>query len=307
MAKRSDKKTKFILMAIIIAVIIVSGVVIGGDPFYFLKENDDTVITNSPFSVHFIDVGQGDCTLIKTDKGNMLIDAGENGNESVVINYLNNQGIDSLTYLVATHPHSDHIGGVEEVIEAFDVQNVIMPRLSKNNTPTTQTYENMLKAIKNCGAKVIAAKPGNEYSFGDVSFKILSPYVQDENLNNMSVSLKLTYLNHSFMFTGDAEKEVEKQILKNNSDLSADVYKVAHHGSSTSNTSEFIDAVNPEFAIISCATDNSYGHPHDEIVELFNEKNIPYYTTAEWGTIVFEAKGKGLEMLAVKGDGIEVS
>ncbi len=291
MAKRSDNKTKFILMAVILVVIIVSGIVIGDDPLFFLKANEENDIPDSPFSVHFIDVGQGDCTLIKTDYGNMLIDAGENGNESEVINYLNSQGITSLTYFVATHPHSDHIGGAQEVINSFEVENVILPRLSEINTPTTQTYENMLKAIKNSDAKVIAAKPGNEYSFGDVSFKILSPFVQDENLNNMSVSIKLSYRTHSFMFSGDAEAEVEKQMLKKGFDLSADVFKAAHHGSTTSNTKEFIEAINPEFAVFSCSADNKYGHPHDEIVELFDILGIQHLSTYKSGDIVFSDIG----------------
>lgn len=294
MAKRNDKKIKYILMAIILVVIIVSGVAVGGDPFYFLTESDDNTLPDSSFSVHFIDVGQGDCTLIKSDEGNMLIDAGENGNESDVINYLNEQGIDTLTYLVATHPHSDHIGGVQEVVNAFNVENVIMPRLSEINTPTSQTYENMLNAIKNSGAKVIAAKPGNDYFFGDVSFKILSPFEQDENLNNMSVSLKLSYGTHTFMFSGDAESEVEEQMLKKGFDLSADVYKAAHHGSTTSNTKKFVEAINPDYAVISCSSDNKYGHPHDEIIELFDKLGIDYFITYNSGNVVFSVVGDEL-------------
>lgn len=287
------KKDKIVKLILIIAVVLILAV--GG---YFTDENpikaDGRVDINDAFSVHFIDVGQGDCTLIKTNKGNMLIDAGENGMESTVINYLEKYGIETITYLVATHPHSDHIGGMQEVINRFDIENVIMPRLSSVNTPTTQTYENMLSAIKDSGAKVIAAKPSSEYKFGDVSFKILSPFTQDENLNNMSVSLKLTYGEHSFMFTGDAESEVEKQILNKGYDIKADVYKAAHHASTTSNTKKFVQAIDPDYAVISCGAGNSYGHPHDEIIELFDQLAISHYTTMDYGSIVFTVENQEL-------------
>ncbi len=288
---KKDKFKKIILFIIVALVLTIAG--------YFTEDNlidVDGVNINDAFSVHFIDVGQGDCTLIKTDKGNMLIDAGENGMESSVINYLEKYNIETITYLVATHPHSDHIGGMQEVINRFDIENVIMPKLSSANTPTTQTYENMLVAIKNSGAKVISAKPGSVYNFGDVSFKILSPFNQDENLNNMSVSLKLTYGEYSFMFTGDAESEVEKQILNKDYDIKADVYKAAHHGSTTSNTKKFVQAVSPEYVVIPCGEGNSYGHPHDEIIELFDKLAISHYTTMEYGSIVFTVENQELVM-----------
>lgn len=274
-------------------------------PFFEPLEVNNTKI-DSEFSVHFINVGQGDCTLIKTSDGNMLIDAGENGYEPTVLEYLQAQGVDSLEYLVATHPHSDHIGGVAEVLDAVPTRNIIMPRLSKNNTPTTATYEKMLKSIKNSAAKVISAKPGNEYSLGGAEFTVLAPFEQDENLNNMSVVLKLTYKGYSFVFSGDAEKDVEKQILKAGYDISADVYKGAHHGSSTSNSKNFVKAINPTYAVLSYEQDNSYGHPHRETIDLFNKEGIVYYSTADYGTIVFTVDNNVLDVLAVKDDIAEV-
>lgn len=293
----SAKKLKLIL-SVIAAIIVLIGIV--GEKFFnfsFLGEANPTFSAiDSAFSVHFIDVGQGDCTLIKTDKGNMLIDAGENGNENKILNYLAEQGVEELTYFIATHPHSDHIGGAAEVIRNIKVNNVIMPRLSSSNTPTTNTYENMLKAIKSSGAKVIAAAPGKSYTFGDVSFDVLSPYKQDDNFNNMSVSIKLSYNGYSFAFTGDAEKEVEEQILNSGYDISADVYKLAHHGSSTSNTYEFFNAISPQYAVISCSYDNNYGHPHDEIVEMLDKSDTRYFATYEYGTIVFTVDDSGLSV-----------
>lgn len=282
------------LISVIITVVVVIIVSIAGVKFGMNENEKDLPETDGVFSVHFIDVGQGDCTLIKTDKGNMLIDAGENGNETAILNYLNEQGVTELEYFVATHPHSDHIGGAAEVISGVNIKNIIMPKLSSSNTPTTKTYEKMLLAINNSNANVIAAKPDSEYTFGDVKFIVLSPFEQDENLNNMSVTLKLTYGSHSFLFTGDAEKEVEEQLLDYGYDLKADVFKLAHHGSSTSNSYEFMDVVNPEFAVISYGVDNSYGHPHDETVEMLEEKNITYYSTAQSGNVVIKVVGDSL-------------
>ena len=282
------------LISVIITVVVVIIVSIAGVKFGMNENEKDLPETDGVFSVHFIDVGQGDCTLIKTDKGNMLIDAGENGNETAILNYLNEQGVTELEYFVATHPHSDHIGGAAEVISGVNIKNIIMPKLSSSNTPTTKTYEKMLLAINNSNANVIAAKPDSEYAFGDVKFIVLSPFEQDENLNNMSVTLKLTYGSHSFLFTGDAEKEVEEQLLDYGYNLKADVFKLAHHGSSTSNSYEFMDVVNPEFAVISYGVDNSYGHPHDETVEMLEEKNITYYSTAQSGDVVIKVVGDSL-------------
>lgn len=306
--KPNVKKGKKLIISILSAVIVLVLTLLSEQLlslFEPLEVNNSKI--DSEFSVHFIDVGQGDCTLIKTPDGNMLIDAGENGYETTVLDYLEAQGVDSLKYFVATHPHSDHIGGAAEVLEAVSVENVIMPKLSKDNTPATATYEKMLTAIKNSSAKVISAKPGSEYSFGGAEFTVLAPFEQDENLNNMSVVLKLTYKGYSFMLSGDAEKEVENRILKAGYDISADVYKGAHHGSSTSNSKKFVKAINPTYAVLSYEEGNSYGHPHRETVELFNEEGIVYYSTADYGTIVFTVDNSILDILTVKNDTTEVT
>lgn len=305
--KPNVKKGKKLIISILSAVIVLVLTLLSEQLlslFEPLEVNNSKI--DSEFSVHFIDVGQGDCTLIKTPDGNMLIDAGENGYETTVLDYLEAQGVDSLKYFVATHPHSDHIGGAAEVLEAVSVENVIMPKLSKDNTPATATYEKMLTAIKNSSAKAISAKPGSEYSFGGAEFTVLAPFEQDENLNNMSVVLKLTYKGYSFMLSGDAEKEVENRILKAGYDISADVYKGAHHGSSTSNSKKFVKAINPTYAVLSYEEGNSYGHPHRETVELFNEEGIVYYSTADYGTIVFTVDNSILDILTVKNDTAEV-
>lgn len=263
-------------------------------------DNDIVAAAQSDFSVHFVDVGQGDCILIESGDKNMLIDAGENGSEEAVFEYLKQQKIKEFDFIVATHPHSDHIGGLYEVISEYPVKNVIMPRLSKENTPTTVTYEKMLKAVKESGARVIAAVPGNVYSLGEAEFQILAPFEQDENLNNMSVCIKLTYQGKSFLFTGDAEKAVEKQMMNSEYDLSADVFKLAHHGSSTSNSKAFLQAAAPDYAVISCGEDNSYGHPHREIVDLLYDSDIFVYRTDRDGSVVFTVNNNELKVVTEK-------
>ncbi|MFY9198662.1 MAG: ComEC/Rec2 family competence protein [Acutalibacteraceae bacterium] len=254
----------------------------------------DSNIDNYPLSVHFIDVGQGDCIFIKIGDNTMLIDSGEKNNDEKIIKYLRNNGVDRVDYIIATHPHSDHIGAMETIIESFEIKNVIMPRLSEQNMPTTKGYEKFLIAVKNSGANVIAATPFNEYEFGDANFAILSPSNQSKNLNNMSVVIKLSFGDTSFLFTGDAESQVEQELISSGYDIRSNVLKMGHHGSNTSNTERFLQAVNPSFSVISCGKDNSYGHPHEEVVELLNKYDINYKRTDKNGIIVVGSDGSNL-------------
>lgn len=247
-------------------------------------------VLNQPkpaFSVHFINVGQGDCELILDHGKVMLIDAGEADEAYTVISYLRRQKVETIDYLVATHPHSDHIGALPAVIRAFAVKNVILPRLSQENTPTTYYYEQLLTAVKDSGARVIAAKPGAAYALGEGRFTVLAPMKQDEELNNMSVVLRLTYLEKGFLFTGDAEAPVEEQLLASHADVSCDVLKLGHHGSSTSNTEPFLTAAAPQYAVAECGYQNSYGHPHRETVALCRALGIELLRTDKHGDVVF--------------------
>lgn len=303
MARRKNARNSKTLTTIITVIILLVIALTSGKldlPWSNEDGNEPAVMQSGDFAVHFVDVGQGDCVLIQSGDKNMLIDAGENGNEQTVLDYLDKYGADEFEYIVATHPHSDHIGGLAEVIDASSVSNIIMPRLSKSNTPTTVTYEKMLKAAKNSGSRIIAAVPGNIYSLGDAEFEILAPFEQDENLNNMSVVVKLTYQGRSFLFTGDAEKSVEKQLLSADYDLSADVYKLAHHGSSTSNTVAFLEAVNPDYVVISCGEDNDYGHPHREVMEAVYDLQPACYRTDEDGSVIFTVANNVIEVYTEK-------
>lgn len=253
-------------------------------------ENNEYVSENT--RIHFIDVGQGDCTLVESNGEYMLIDAGETGNEEKISNYLENMNITSLRYVIATHPHSDHIGSLAYIISNFDVDDIIMPKVSAS----TPTYKNFAKAVQQKNIKAIEPVVGDNYSFGDCSFTIIAPYTYDKkNMNNNSVCIKLVHGNDKVILTGDSEKAVEKKILKGNIDIDCDLYKAAHHGSSTSNSYNFVKAMSPQYAVISCGKNNDYGHPHIETVETFDKLGVTVYRTDESGDLVFESTGNGIK------------
>lgn len=233
-------------------------------------------------------MGQGDSILIEADNRYMLIDAGERDKGTVVIDYLENIGVKKLDYVIATHPHSDHIGGLADVIKHFSIGKIIMP----NAVHTSKTYENLLDIIADKGLKITKAVVGNKYDLADASFTILAPSGSEYgSLNNYSVAIKLQNGNNSFVFTGDAEVQSENEMLKTGIDLDADVLKLGHHGSSTSNSDKFLDAVTPDMAVISVGEGNQYGHPDDEVLQAMKDRNIKLYRTDEQGTIIIESDG----------------
>lgn len=241
--------------------------------------------------VHFIDVGQGDSTLIESDGRYMLIDAGDNHESDTVIQYLNNLQVKRLDYVIGTHPHADHIGGLDKVIEAFEVGKVILPPKEH----TTKTFEDLIDAIASKGMKITKPTAGDVYQLGSSTFQIIAPNGEyGDHLNNWSAGIRLTYGGTSFLFTGDAESEVEQDIVSNGLNIRADVLKLGHHGSRTSSSDEFLDNVKPTYAVISCSKDNSYGHPHTETMEKMKMRNIQVFRTDQQGTIVATTDGTAI-------------
>ena len=252
--------------------------------------------TDAPFTVHYLDVGQGDSIFVKSPDGCVLIDGGNDGDGAKIARYIKALGVQSLDYVIATHPHEDHIGGLDEVIEDFEVKNVIMPRLTKINTPATQCYENFLKAVRGSGAKVIAAKQGTGYEIGKAYMLILSPFEQSEELNDMSVVARISYGETYFLFMGDASTLIEKALLKSDySDyLKADVLKAGHHGSRYSSSTSFLNKVWPDCIVISCGAGNSYGHPHSDALKRMNKTDAKILRTDLDGTVVVGSDGETL-------------
>ncbi|HHX57549.1 MAG TPA: MBL fold metallo-hydrolase, partial [Clostridiales bacterium] len=223
-------------------------------------------IVDGDLSVHFINVGQGDCSLIISDGQTALIDAGEAEYGDTVVSYLNSQGIKKLDYVIVTHPHSDHMGGIATVLESFDVGKVIVPKVSDEMTPTTKTYKVFLQTVQNEGLKLTQAKVGDVYNLGEASLELLAPNSDYKDLNNYSIVSLLTYGENKFLFMGDAESKSEKEMLEKNLLTKVDVLKVGHHGSSTSSKKKFLEVVSPDYAVILCG-DNSYNHPHEDTVD----------------------------------------
>ncbi len=247
--------------------------------------------------VHFVDVGQGDCTLIQTSEAVILIDAGEAGEADDVINFLKERDIKKIDCCIATHPHTDHIGGLPEIFEKFDVDTVITTEFNEDNEPTTDTYERFIDSLEYV-ENVAIAEVGDKYEYGSLKLEILGPLKQYEDLNNMSIVAKVSYGKTSLVLTGDAETLSENDMLENkNVDYSADILKLGHHGSSTSTGKAWLKAVNPEVGIISCGEGNKYGHPHKETVNKLKNNNIEYYRTDLKGTISFESDGEKFTLI----------
>lgn len=252
-------------------------------------------------SVHFIDVGQGDCELIVTNNKAVLIDCGERDRYQEVIDYITNLGINRLDYVVVSHPHSDHMGGMSYILDSFDIGTVIMPKIKKELSPTSNAYKRLLEAISENEIETEYAEPGTSYPMDEGEFTLLSPVGDYDDLNNYSVTVKFRHGENSFLFTGDIEKEAEADILASGANVSANVLKTAHHGSSTSTRKEFLKAVGPEYAVIEVGEGNDYGHPHKETVKRLEKADIVIYRTDIFGSIVFVSDGSGLKITAEKG------
>lgn len=250
----------------------------------------DSYAESSPLAVHFIDVGQGDSVYIKLPDGrDMLIDAGETEDKGVVASYLADHGAESLDFVVGTHPHEDHIGGLAYVLNRFGADVLYMP----DAYSSTKSFEELLDAIEKNGTDTRIARKGVEIAKGeDYSVQILSPVSKSyEETNNYSAVVRIEYGDTAFLFMGDAEKYAEQELLDSHIDLRADVLKVGHHGSSTSSHEDFVKAVNPSVAVISSGKDNSYGHPHKEVVTLLDKLDITTLRTDVLGTVVVGSNG----------------
>lgn len=262
----------------------------------------DTQAVDASMSVHFIDVGQGDSTLIISDGEAMLIDAGEKECGTVVADYLDSVGVTTLKYVIGTHPHSDHIGGLAYIIENFNVENVIMPKVSAEMTPTTKVYEDLLSAIKSKGLKIHTAVD-ETITLGETEVEIFAPTKDYTNLNNYSICTKITHGENTFLLTGDTEDDAEEDLIERVGDkLNAKVLKLGHHGSSTASSVELLQAVNPRYAVISCGAGNKYGHPHDEVLNRVKKFSDYILRTDIEGTIIFKSDKEGLSVTNVKGD-----
>lgn len=266
--------------------------------FNFFTDNPSDNATKkstdgTPMCVHYLDVGQGDSTFIELANGQtMLIDAANEWNADDIIAYIKNEGYSKIDYVVATHPHSDHIGAMPDILNEFEIGNVYLP----DTTHTLRVFEDMLDIMYEKGINTVKAEAGVTIFEDDFTgIEILSPVSKDyDDLNDWSAAVKITYGKRTFLFMGDAGKIVENEIMQTGADVKADVLKCGHHGSSTSSGKRFLKEVSPEFAVISCGEDNYYGHPHDETLDILNSVGAKILRTDTDGTVIITTDGNDI-------------
>ena len=243
--------------------------------------------------VHFIDVGQGSCVLIQQGEQGILIDSGEDSYSERVSDYVLSCGVESFSYVIATHPHSDHIGGLDEIIESYTVSEVVMPCVAESYVPDSGVYNDFIGAIDSKKLTVNYADVGEKLTAGDISVEILGPSKQSSNLNNMSVICKVDIFSTNFLFMGDAESSQINSVYSTYSQFDCDVLHVPHHGSDTALHNAFFDSITAEVAVISCGEDNSYGHPHQQTLDYYTDNGCEIYRTDIDGDVVFSCTSEG--------------
>lgn len=285
-----------LVLVLVVAAVGYFGGFFGGDT---TGDGDETqgagvTVVNGEAEFHFIDVGQADAALICTTAGNVLIDAGTNASEDELKAYLDNKGITEIEYAIFTHPHEDHIGGADMIMNTYKVKHVILPQKEHDS----QTYNKMMESIEKSKAEIIYATTDSVYTVGDLKMTLLAPQKDGySELNDYSVVMRVDYGNTSALFTGDAEALSEKEMLAvyaSGNKLDCDILKMGHHGSNSSSTQDFLNEVTPTYAVISCGKDNKYGHPHEETIDRLKAMQIPYVRTDETGSVVFVSNGENM-------------
>lgn len=291
--RKKRRKIKRILCILLAAAVILFTV------WHFLIKprlnREPDLLADDLLSVHFIDVGQGDSVFIEADGITMLIDSGEESASDQVISYLRELGVEKLNYVVATHPHADHMGGMYRVIDSFDIGEVIIPDIPDEDFPTAFFFDRFLDSCDSKDVDITEAEPGRFIFIGDARAEIVAPLSSKyDDLNDYSVSLFIRHGKKSFLLTGDAEQVSEKEMAESSKLRHTDVYKAGHHGSSSSSSKALLDVIEPDYAVISCGAGNSYGHPHDSVIKRLSAYTDKIYRTDLCGTIVFESDGNEL-------------
>jgi len=291
MSKKKSKKGQplplWLALPVVVLVIILRLLIPGDET----EAATPVSVQADALTVRFFNVGQGASTLLSMGDTHILVDAGENDMGGRVLANLQGLGIDHLALAVGSHPHSDHIGGMDKVLEAVDCELYWMP----DAATTTKTFSDVLDVLEEKSIPVEYPPVGKTQTFGGITLTVLSPLEpDDDDLNNASLVLRVTCDYGSVLLPGDAEKQMEKQMLDGGMRLTADVLLLSHHGSSTGNTSAFLAAVNPKIAVIPVGADNDYGHPHAEVLERLADRGLTPYRTDENGTVAVTLNAKGI-------------
>lgn len=255
----------------------------------------DDLQDGTHMSVHFINVGAADGIYINCVDVNVVIDAGDFTLTNTALEYLQRQGVHKLNLAMCSHPHLDHIGGMPDILKTMDVDRFIMPVLPESILPITKSYNDILDILQSKSIKVEKPVAGDTFSIGELKFEIFAPLSDYDNVNNYSVVVKVSFGKVSFLFTGDAQAESERDMISKGYDISADVLKVGHHGSKTSTSDEFLKKVSPKYAVISSAPE-PHGHPHKVIVNRLTAAKVNVLRTDTEGTIVCTTDGENIKV-----------
>lgn len=253
-------------------------------------QSNHTPSDGSVLTVHFIDVGQADCALLECGGEFMIIDGGNRDDSQLVISYLESCGVEELKYVVCSHAHEDHVGGLPAVLSVYPTAHVLAP----TKTYSSNVFDDFARYTDQQGLEITIPAPGDTFTLGEAEVTVLGPVTSYAETNDTSIILMVDFGSNRFLFTGDMEITAEADMLnywEGRFDWNVDVLKVGHHGSSTSSSYRFVYETDPEYAIISCGEDNSYGHPHREIVRLYNDAGVPMFRTDELGTILAVCDG----------------
>lgn len=288
---RTKKDLLIALIAIIFSILfMIFGDSESIDSFPASVETMNTETTDS-MTVYYLDVGQGSSTLVESNGRYMLIDGGDRSHSSYVVSFMKNLGITTLDYVVVSHYHADHLNGIIGALEAFQCSVVICPDYEADS----KLYQSFINKVQEKDIVTVHPFIGDTYTIGNADFSIISPVNYTyANENNNSIGIRLTNGNDSFLFTGDAEAQSEEDICELNIDLSCDVYTVGHHGSATSTTWSLLEKALPEYVLISCGKDNSYGHPHEETIEKLEAIGAKVYRTDLQGELIAVSSGNGI-------------
>lgn len=297
----NKKSQKFVLSLVIFLVAIIGTFYQKKDEVKNINKREEVVNTinyDHDLSVYFIDVGQADCILVKDNDEYALIDAGNNEDGMKLVNYFKSLNITDFKYVFGTHAHEDHIGGMDNIIDNFNIENFYMP----NAITTTKTFEDVLDSLDRKKIKFQTPNINDDFKLNNATFKVLHIGDNKKDLNDTSVVLRLEYGNTSYLLMGDATSNVEKDLLNNNINLKSDVLKVGHHGSNYSSTIDFLNEVKPEYAIIEVGKNNSYNHPRQETLDKLKDINAKVYRTDLDGTIVATSDGNSIKIETIKTD-----
>ena len=280
MKKKLQKLLYVVVLAIVSFVLTELGILV--------PEGSKAVeLTKSGDTVSVLSVGQANSILISTGGKYCLIDAGytEEGHTDPV-SYLKEVGVTEIEMLVITHFHTDHTSEILDVMDNFKIKKILIPSLTKENTPTNSFFTKLLDRVEERNIKLIAAQKGKSYTIGNGKLKVLDDTYNDLGVNDTSIATLFTQGDFTYLNTADGEKKYEKRLLEVFDD-EVTLFVAGHHGSSTSNTKELMAAINPKYVAISAGKDNEYGHPHKEVVELFQQNNLAYNITFEQDTLVY--------------------